>query len=387
MKTYEEMLLLTPGPVQVPHKVLEASSRPILHHRTDEASRLISGVLEKLKDLLGTKQEVLPVHTTGRGAMEGTIVNLFSPGDEIISICNGKFGSMYAEIAEIHGLKVHRVCEDWLRPIDLDEVAQAIAAHTHAKALTICHSDTSTACLNDLQASARLARQSGLLVVVDAISSVGCTPVEFDAWGLDALVTASQKGLMSPPGVSFVVLSEAAWQAVDTARCAKFYIGYRDIQKNLHGKRAETPGTTPISLLAGVNAALDIIMEEGKENCYARHARLAAALRSGLAAAGLALFPAGVEGRSPALTAVQTTPVLHDLLLRELKSEWGISVASGLGAQYKKTVLRIGHMGNVYPRDIVALVAAVEGILLQAGAVDGVGKGVAACLQVLMERE
>lgn len=381
MKAYEDLSLFTPGPVNVPARVLAAGARPMLHHRTAEAAVLITALVEKAKLLFATKQDILLVHTTGRGAMEGTILNLLSPGDEIIAVCNGKFGEMYAEIAETHGVVVHRVCTDWLSSLNLDEIAQAFADHRKAKAITVCHNETTTACLNDIKGVAQLAKKHGVLTMVDAVSSAGCVPIEFDEWQLDVLVTASQKGLMAPPGLSLVVLSEAAWQAVDDARSPKFYIQFRDIQKNLNGKRAETPGTTPMSLVASVDEALAMILAEGKESCYARHELVAAGIRAGLEAMGLTLFPEGVAKRSPALTAFTISPEVSAALRAELRASFGIVVAGGLGKAYKDTVIRVGHMGHVYAKDALTIIAAIEASLYNLGYSQNLGQGVSACIR------
>lgn len=379
MKAYEDLQLFMPGPVSVPARVLAAGARPMVHHRTAEAAALLAGVVEKAQTILGTKQDILLIHATGRGAMEGSILNLLSPGDEIISICNGKFGEMYAEIARIHGIKVHKVCEDWLVPLCLREIEEAVKAYPAAKAITVCHNETATACTNDIKAVAELAQRYGLLTMVDCISSAGCMPIEFDQWKLDVLVTASQKGLMCPPGLSFAVLSENAWRAADKAVSPKFYIQFRDIQKNFHGTRAETPGTTPMSLVANVHEALAIILEEGKDKCYARHEKVAQAIRAGFQAMGLRLFPEAAVSRSAALTALEFPPAVNAALRSELRNSFGILVAGGLGKAYKDTVLRIGHMGHIYAKDALLIVAAMEASLYKLGHIRQVGPGVAAC--------
>jgi len=379
MKAYEDLQLFMPGPVSVPPRILAAGARPMLHHRTPEAAKLIGGVVEKAKVLFGTKQDVLLVHTTGRGAMEGAILNVLSPGDEIISVCNGKFGEMFAEMAKIHAVTVHRVCEDWLAPMRLEAVEEVLKAYPATKAITVCHNETTTACVNDIRGLACLAHRYGVLIMVDCVSSAGCMPVEFDAWQLDVMVTASQKGLMCPPGLSLVVLSDAGWTAVDQSTSGKFYIQFRDIQKNLHGKRPETPGTTPMSLIANLDEALAMILEEGKENCYARHEMVGRAIRAGLAAMGVAPFPAQADNRSCALTALQLPAETTAALRSELKNRFGLMVAGGLGKAYKETVVRIGHMGHVYAKDALTIVAAIESSLYRLGAVRQVGPGVAAC--------
>lgn len=356
----------------------------MLHHRTAEFSRILSSLIEKAQRLIGTRQDILPVHASGRGAMEGTITNLFSPGDEVLCICNGRFGEMYAEMAERHGLQVHRICADWLKPLDLSEVAGALKAFPAAKAVTLCQCETATAVVNDIPAIAAMAREHGKLVLVDCVSSIGCLPMEFDAWGLDAMVTASQKGLMSPTGLSLAVLSDQAWRAVDKARLAAYYIRFREIQKTLHGKRPETPGSTPVSLVCSVEEALSMIEEEGKANTYARHERVAKAIRAGVEAIGLRLFPENLGNRAASLTAFSVPLGTGGARLRTvLKQEFGIIVAEGLGAAYKETVIRIGHMGYVFPKDALTVIGALEACLFKLGCLDEVGRGTAACIQAL----
>lgn len=384
MRTYGDPHLFTPGPVNVPPQVLAAGARPMLHHRTPEFSAIVAALVETAQRLFGTIQDVLPVHTTGRGAMEGSITNLFSPGDELLAVCNGKFGEMYADIAERHGLRVTRICTDWLKPLDLTEVGAALATHPSAKAVTVSHCETTTAVVNDVAAVAALARASGALTLVDAVSAAGCLPIEFDAWGLDLLVTASQKGLMSPTGLSLVVLSERAWQATQSARLTDYYVRFAEIRKTLHGPRAETPGSTPVSLVCSVAEALRMIEEEGKAEVYARHARVAAAVRAGLEALGLQLFPGEHPSRSPALSAFRVPEGLSGAELRGLlKRDFGLVTAAGLGEAYKDTVVRIGHMGHVFPRDALLVVGALEACLWKLGRLADPGRGTAACIRAL----
>ncbi len=384
MHRYGELQLFTPGPVNVPPQVLAAGARPMLHHRTPEFSAILADLVARAQRLLGTRQEVLPVHTTGRGAMEASITNLFSPGDEILAICNGKFGEMYADIATRHGLRVRRVSTDWLKPLDLDEVGTALTANPAPRGVTVSLCETTTAVVNDVAAVAALARAHGTLTLVDAVSAAGCLRIAFDAWGLDLLVTASQKGLMSPTGLSLVALSERAWQATKTARLADYYVRFTDIRGSLRGARAETPGSTPVSLVCAVAEALRMMEEEGLDEVYARHAAVAAAIRAGLQAMGLALFPAEHPHRSPALTAF-TVPegVAGGELRGMLKREFGLVTASGLGEAYKERVVRIGHMGHVFPRDAVLLIGTLEACLFRLGRLPEPGRGVAACIRAL----
>lgn len=384
MRAYGDLQLFTPGPVNVPARILAAGARPILHHRTEEFSRILSSMIQKAQRLFGTGQDVLPVHTTGRGAMEGTITNLFAPGDEILSICNGRFGEMYAAIAECHGLSVRRICTDWLKPLELSAVSTALREHPGAKAITVSQCETATAVVNDIPAIAALTREHGKLLLVDSVSAAGCMPMEFDSWGVDAVVTASQKGLMSPTGLSLVVLSDRAWQAGERSRLGAYYVQFREIRKTLHGQRAETPGSTPVSLVCSVEEALTMIEEEGKANTYARHARVAAAIRAGVEAMGLRLFPPNFPNRSPSVTAFSVPSETNAPALRAvLKDEFGIVAGRGLGAPYKDRVVRIGHMGYVFPRDALTIIGALEASLHRLRCLAAPGRGTAACIQAL----
>jgi aspartate aminotransferase-like enzyme len=384
MATHGELQLFTPGPVNVPPRVLAAGARPMLHHRTPEFSAILVALCERVQRLFGTSQDILPVHTSGRGAMEGSITNLFSPGDEILSVCNGKFGEMYADIAERHGLRAHRICKDWLARLDLAEVEEAMRRHPEIRAVTLPHCETTTAVVNDLPGVARLAKAHGKLLLVDCVGSAGCMPIEFDAWGLDVLVTASQKGLMSPTGLSLAVLSDAAWRAVEQRRASSYYVQFADIRKSLQGRRPETPGSTPVSLVACVAEALAMIEEEGKENTYARHERMGRAIRAGLEGMGLALFPAELPNRSPSLSAFSAPAGKSASELRAaIKREFGLVLAEGLGAEFKDRVVRIGHMGYVYPKDALTVIAALEACLVKSGDLRQAGAGVAACVRAL----
>ena len=250
--TSEPLLLMTPGPTRVPERVLRAGSRPMIHHRTPEFSRELGTAIELLRPIFGTTTSPLPVHTTGRGALEAVICNLFSAGDEIAVCCNGKFGEMWAELAESYGLVVHRVCTDWSHSVSPDEVEQALRDHPRARGVTIAHSDTSTGVQNDVASVLALTRSRGILGLVDCISSLGGAPFAFDDWGADVVVTASQKCLMASPGLAFVAVSERAWEAYETAHLTRNYWDFRAVRDSLARAQPETPGTTPVHIVLQV---------------------------------------------------------------------------------------------------------------------------------------
>ena len=389
MQPDPDVTLYAAGPVTVPQRVLAAGAMPMIHHRTAAFHALYGDCAKGMQWLLNTRQDILLTHTSGRGAMEACISNLLSPGDEIICVANGKFGNMFAEIATAYGLTAHRIWSDWTRPFEGDEAATAlstaIAAHPKVKAVTICHSDTSNSVENDIRLAAEVAHRHGVLVIVDAVSSAGCARIEFDAWQIDALATASQKGLMSPAGAAFVVLSDRAWQAAEASRLPKFFVNLLDIRKEFHKKpdAPETPGSTPVSLIRSVSEALTMIREEGRDAVFARHARLSRAVRQGLTGMGLELVPGNLKRPSLSVTTFfvpqrTTGPAIRKALLDSFR----IQIAGGLG-EYKDTTLRIGHMGYFHDTDALCVIAALETTLHRLGVVPDMSPGIAACMRAL----
>lgn len=386
MRNFGDVHLFTPGPVNVPQNVLIAGAQPMLHHRTPEFSAVLKSFLEKYQRLVATKQDVLITHTSGRGAMEGVITNLFSVNDEIACVCNGKFGEMFAEMAQIHGLKVTKVCKDWLQEIDYNEIDSVLKSNSNIKAITVPHSETTTAMVADVKRIANIAKQYNVLTIVDGISSVGCLPVEFDAWGLDVLVSASQKGLMSPTGVAMVVLSDKAWEMVGTSTIPSYYINFEEIRSNARAARPETPGSTPVSLIFSLEEALCMIDKEGREETFKRHEILGRAMRAGVQAMGLELFPPNVYSRSNALTAIKVPAGFTSAQIRaQMKLDYGVQTAAGLGKDYKDTIIRIGHMGHVYKRDVITLIGALEATLYKMNILSDIGLGTKAAIQELIK--
>ena len=357
-----DLLLMTPGPTRVPERVLAAGAMPMIHHRTDEFCRVLASVIERLRPLFGTSGDVLPVHSTGRGAMEAAITNLCSPGDEVIACCNGLFGEMWADIAEAFGVMTHRVSRDWGAAVDVDEVEAALLTHPNARAVLLAHSDTSTGALNDVEQVARISRRAGALVMVDGVSSIGGAPFRVVEWGVDVAITASQKCLMSSPGLSFVALSERAWGAAATARLPRSYFDFSAIRKSLARVRPETPSTTPVHLIAQVHAALELIEAEGLDQVCARHAEMAQIARSGAAALGLSSQCPGLNELSPTLTGLHAPDDVSPALIREQLKARGILVGPGL-RRYEPTSFRIGHMGDIRPSDVHRTLDALADVL------------------------
>ncbi|MFI5310095.1 MAG: pyridoxal-phosphate-dependent aminotransferase family protein [Gemmatimonadales bacterium] len=346
------LLLMTPGPTRVPGAVLDAGAQPMIHHRTPEFSRILVSVVERLRPLYGTTAaDVLPVHTTGRGGMEAAIANLLCAGDEIVACCNGKFGTMWANIAESYGLIVHRVCTRWDSSVDAAEVEQALRDHPGARALTVIHGDTSTGVLNDVASVLAVTRSRDVLGMVDCISVLGGTPFRFDEWGADVAVTGSQKCLMSSPGLAFVAVSKRAWPAYERGRLARNYWDFQAVRQSLAKAQPETPGTPPVHIFMQLAAALTLIHEEGLANVFARHEAMARLARERSGRLGLdALFPS-LRRHSPTLTALRTPAGVAPKDIRAGLKERGILVAGALG-DFASDGFRIGHMGDIRIADV-----------------------------------
>lgn len=373
----DDFVLFTPGPVTVPHEVSVAGSKPMYHHRTPEFSAILESTIEKSKHLFSTENDVLLVHSTGRGAMEGALRNLLSPGERILCICNGKFGEMFGHIGKIAGLDVVKIFEDWENLIDTNEIDQILKDDSSIRAVTMVHSDTSNAIENPVGLVGKIVREHNRLFVVDCISSLGAMPFFFNKWFVDVAITSSQKGLMAPAGISLVALSERAWKAIEKAQKRSYYIDFNQIKKFYDNKR-ETPGSTPVSLVEAVEASLNLILDEGISNVYKRHRFVADAIRAGAENIGLELFPKGLHTRSSSVSAFSLPDGIYSTNIRKvLRGRYGILIAAGLG-EYVDSVVRIGHIGKVNERDVILMISALELILYDLGVSSSVGEGLMA---------
>ncbi|HAH05276.1 MAG TPA: aminotransferase [Elusimicrobia bacterium] len=349
------MNLLTPGPTPLPPSVLKAAAEPILHHRTREFGKLFDQVLEDLKTVYRTKSTVLLMTCSGTGTMESAVVNLLSPGDKTLVHSTGSFGDRFAAIHRAYGLQPDVVAEEWGHAADPEKLRKALRSAKGWKAVYLQHTDTSTGIVNDLQTLARTVREeSDALVVVDAVSGLGAEELETDAWKLDVTLSASQKGLMAPPGLGFAAVSERAWKAVETAKLPRFYYDWPRMRKSLQA--SETPFTPAVSLVAAQAEALRLILQEGLENVWKRTASLAAFTRGEMGRLGLKLFP-----KDPAdiLTAACFPEgVDGKALLNALREEDRICIAGGQEKLAGK-ILRLAHMGFIRKPDVEAGIAAL----------------------------
>jgi aspartate aminotransferase-like enzyme len=373
--------LLTPGPTAVPPEVLLRMSQPIIHHRTPEFERLFAQVQEGLRWLYQTQQEVLILAASGTGAMEAAVSNTYSAGDTVVVVNGGKFGERWAKICQAFGAKVVEIKVEWGRAVSAAAVAQALKEHPQCRALLIQASETSTTALHPVGEVAGLTRGTDTLLIVDGITAVGAADTPMDRWGIDVLVSGSQKALMLPPGLAFIALSEKAWRRAEGASQPRYYF---DLRRERKEQRKHTTAYTPaVSLIFGLHEVLRMLKEEGLDHVFARHARLAAATRTAATALGLRLLAPGAP--SPAATGVYLpAPVDGARLLTYMRDKMGVDIAGGQD-HLKGKIARISHVGYAGPFDVITAVGALEMALTRFGCEVPLGAGVRAAEAALLE--
>ncbi|HKW94261.1 MAG TPA: alanine--glyoxylate aminotransferase family protein [Methylomirabilota bacterium] len=379
MKKYQ---LMAPGPTPVPANVLLAMAQPILHHRTPEYEAIFIEVRAGLKRLFQTSQDVVPFTSSGTGAMEATVANTLSAGDTVLVLRAGKFGERWEEICRAYGITVIPLEAPFGETVSPEAFARALREHPEVKAVLMQHSESSTGVLHDVKGIAGVTRGTEAIVVVDAVSSLGIADLRMDEWGVDVVVSGSQKGLMLPPGLSFCALSEKAWGHVKASRLPKYYFDLATERKFV--AKNECRFTPAVSLFVGLREVLKMIEAEGLTNVFRRHERLARAARAGVEALGLELF--GKASPSPALTAVLAPRGLDsELVLSTYSTSHNITIAGGQG-EMKGRVFRLGHMGYVGDFDVLTALGALEQVLQELGQPVDFGAGVRAAQKVFAER-
>jgi len=332
--------LFTPGPVNVPHEVRMAGAAPMVSHRGESWSCIVEEAHGRLKRLLDTSEPVILVPGSGTGALEALAVNLISPGDEVISFSCGVFGERFRDIASRTGAKIIPVDIARGQGFTGDDVTAALAEHPEAKAVLFTHNETSTGVMNPLEEMASAVSEGGPLVLVDGVSSLGAMPCYPSKWGIDGLASCSQKGLLAPPGISPVWLSERAWEAAKTHRCPSYYFDLALHRKYLEKKRPQNPYTPPVSLYYSLAASLQMLEEYGWEKRFESTARLARTFETACEAMGLGLFVREIQFRSPALTSV-VMPSGKGQKVKEILGDLGVIASEGQGEG--ETCLRFAH--------------------------------------------
>jgi aspartate aminotransferase-like enzyme len=380
----QKKYLMTPGPTPVPPQVMLTMAAPMIHHRTPDFSAAFAAAIENLKYVFQTEGDALLFACSGTGVMEAAIANCFCKGDTVIVTRNGKFGDRQKQIAEVYGLEVVDLAYEWTEVVRPADVVKALAENPGVRGVIVTQSETSSGVLNDIQALGAIVREyPECVLIVDSITGIGAVDCKTDEWGLDVVMTGSQKGLMLPPGLAACTVSEKAWRAYDRSDLPKYYFDWMKYKKNV--EKDTTPFTPAVSLVLGLNQSLDMIREEGLENTIARHSMLAEATRKGVEALGMKLF-APPEGRGSAVTPVWVPEgVDGKAIVKIMKDQYGVTIAGGQD-DYAGRIFRIGHLGYFGEFDIITTLAALEMTLAQLGYEFERGSGISAAEAVFMAR-
>jgi len=380
----EKSLLMIPGPTPIPPQVAAAMTKPMINHRGEAFFALFEEVSKGLQEVFRTEQPVYVFPAAGSGGWEAALVNTLNPGDKVLSVSIGDFGERWFKVANKLGLTVEKMRFEPGQAADPEKIAERLEQdrNKEIKAVLIQHNETSTGVTNDVERIARVVREHGAMIMVDAVSGLGALPLEFDKWDLDVVLTGAQKALMCPPGLSMVAFSERARAASETNTMPRFYWDLKAVH-NSYLKR-QTPYTPSITLFYALQAALRMIKEETLEGAWARHKLMGEMCRAGVKAMGLKLLAQDEAYASNSVTAV-ISPVEPKKLRKTARELLGVQLAGGQ-AELEPTIFRIGHLGYVTPNDVIQALAATEMALKLNGVDVPIGAAVAAAQKVWMEK-
>ena len=377
--------LLTPGPTHLPEEVRLALGRDMIHHRKDGFIRLMRRVQTQMQTLFATRQPVLPLSCSGTGAMQAAVDNLFAAGEKVLAVDGGKFGQRWVQIAEKNGLHVQRLQVPRGRAVDPNDVRIALQADPELRGVLVQYSETSTGVLHPIQDLGRITAETRALLVVDGISGVGISPCPMDDWHIDCLLTGSQKGLMLPPGLALLSLSPKAWDRVDRLAGSSFYFDLA--QERRKWEQRQTAYTSPINLIMGLEASLDLLLEPDLGPVFCKQWALTQMTRTGVQALGLKpLAPTNYTWGLTSFLVPEGTDA--QAVLQQMASEFNLILAGGQD-ELKGKIIRLGHMGHVDWADILAGLAALAHCLgpdlPAAGRGDALEQAMAAYTQALAD--
>jgi aspartate aminotransferase-like enzyme len=378
----EKKYLFSPGPTMLPPEVLLKMAEPIMHHREPEFEKMFAEIREGLKYLFQTKNEVLVFTSSGTGAMEGAVSNILSKGDRAIVVRGGKFGERWGEICKAYGIEFIPIDVEWGKAVDPKRIKELLESDPSIRAVYTQASETSTGVKHPVKEIADLVkRYEDKVIVVDAITGIGVFNIPMDEWGIDVLISGSQKALMLPPGLAFAALSDRAWKLAEKSNLPKYYFDFKKELKNT--KKNQSSYTPAISLFVGLREALHMIRKEGIEAVFHRHDMLADATRAAVKALGLELY--APHSPSNAVTAVKVPDGIQGGKLKNLFFEkFGITVAGGQD-QAKGKIIRIAHLGYYERLDMIMVISALEMLLKEMGYPFELGTGVKAAEEILMK--
>lgn len=370
--------LLTPGPTPLPPEVTQAQAKPIIHHRTPQFQAILKEVSVGLKYVFQTSGDVYILTSSGTGAMEASVANLLSMQDTALVVQGGKFGERWTEICKAYGINTEIIDVEWGKAVLPQEIEKRLKANPKIKAVFTTLCETSTGVVTDIEKIGKIVKPSEAVLVVDAISGLGAIDLKTDAWFVDVCVSGSQKGLMLPPGLAFICVSEKAWNKVNDSKCPKYYFDLKAAKKSLAS--IDTPFTPAISLVIALAEALKIMKQEGIENIFSRHKKMADATRAAMVQLGLKLF--APDAGSDVVTAVNVPQGLDgEKLVKTMRDNYGVTIAGGQ-AELKGKVFRFAHMGFIEEFDIIVGISCLEKVLRQMGYKFNLGAGVKAAQEV-----
>ncbi len=373
--------LLAPGPTPVPPDVLLAMAAPIIHHRSADFLPVLDAAKKGLQWLYQTRNDVLILCSTGTGGMVGSVNNFFNKGDKVLVVNGGKFGERWTKICQAYGLDVEEIVVEWGYAVKPSLVEEKLKKNRDIKGVFVQASETSTGVYHDIQALGSVVKQfDDTLFIVDAISALVAHDLKTDAWGVDIMIGGSQKGVMLPPGLAFVSVSEKAWAKAETSTMPKFYFNFKKERENL--AKNQTNFTSPVTLIIGLNESLKMLQAEGLEKVFRRHEWLANATRKAVQAIGLELYPR--ESPSNAVTAIMAPQGIDgQAVYKNLREKYGITAAGGQD-KAKGKIFRIAHLGYSDRFDVITAIAGIEMVLKGMGHPVKLGAGVAAAQELLM---
>ncbi|MCX7914221.1 MAG: alanine--glyoxylate aminotransferase family protein [Thermodesulfovibrionales bacterium] len=373
--------LLAPGPTPVPPEVLLSMAKPLIHHRSPDFVPVLDSAKKGLKWLYQTTNDVLILCSTGTGGMVGAVNNFFNRGDRVLVVNGGKFGERWSKICQAYGLEVDEIVVEWGYAVKPEVIEEKLRKDQSIKGVFIQACETSTGVYHDIETIGKIVKNyENALFIVDAISALVAHDLKTDEWGIDIMVGGSQKGLMLPPGLAFVSVSEKAWNRNETSKMPRFYFNFKRERENL--AKNQTNFTSPVSLIIGLNEALKMLQKEGLENIFKRHALLAYATREAVKEIGLSLY--SKESPSNSVTAVESPPGIDgQLIYKTLRERYSVTAAGGQD-KAKGKIFRLAHLGYADTFDVITGIAALEMTLKSLGVPVTFGKGVAKAQELLL---
>ncbi len=382
MSRFEPNLRI-PGPTALPPSVREAGGRQMINHRGPEFASILDRVVRRLRPFYGTECEIVLLTCAGSGGLEAAVVNTLSPGDRVLAVTVGAFGDRFAKVASVYGADVTRLEVEWGQAADPATLRAHLAADPAYKAVLLTHNETSTGITNPIAELAAVVHELApeALVLVDGVSGLGAIPFEMDAWGIDLVVSGSQKAWMAAPGMAMLAVGPRAWAATETAKIPRFYLDIGRARES--AEKGQTPWTPAVAVMYQLDEGLALMEAEGREAVFARHHACAEALRAGLQALGFQLL-ADPRYASDSVTAARVPEDLDWKTLNAALKARGLVLAGGQGKLQGK-IFRVGHLGYVTLEDILAALSVIEAAVLEMGRAIVPGVGVQAAQRAGLE--